>query len=135
LIASALSGISVSKAIDNPENMFYITTKQLNLIPQNSRAAVTQDAGSAIIFFRPDVLVTMDGRNDLIGAKRFVEAANILYSDDSAEVESWLKAHDINTVLVEDSTAAGADIIQKNMTELGWEPRTNETYAIVYVKR
>lgn len=135
LITSALGGISGTKALVNPENMFYITGKELSLIPQNSRAAVTQDAGSAIIFFRPDVLVTMDGRNDLIGAKRFVEAANILYSDDSAEVEKWLKAHDINTVFVEDSTASGADIIQKNMTELGWELRTNETRAVVYIKR
>jgi hypothetical protein len=132
---SVFSVINLHRVITDDESMFPITTEELSLIPENARAAVTQDAGSAIILYRPDVLVTLDGRNDLIGVERFVEASNILYSDDSADVGAWLDAHDINAVFLEDTSTYGAAVIENNMEALGWDIRTNGTKAAVYVKR
>ena len=132
---SVISVMSLSRVVVDDESMFYVTSSELSLIPENARAAVSQDAGSAIILYRPDVLVTLDGRNDLIGMERFIEASNILYSDDSAEVGAWLDEHDINAVFVEDSSTTGAAVIESNMEALGWDVRTNGTDAAVYVKR
>jgi hypothetical protein len=134
LLVSVFSGISLGRAVGDSQSMFPVTTDELSLIPANARAAVLQDAGSAIILYRPDVLVTLDGRNDLIGAERFVEASNILYSDDPVEVKSWLDEHGIDTVFIEDGDAAGADIIQSNMRQLKWDVRTNETGAVAFVQ-
>jgi hypothetical protein len=134
LTISALSVLHLSRVISDDESMFPVSSKELALIPENSRAAVTQDVGSAIILFRPDVLVTLDGRNDLIGAERFVEASNILYSMNSAEVSAWLNENDINAVFIADSSAVGADIIADNMKTLGWDVRTNETDASAYTR-
>jgi hypothetical protein len=134
LVISVFSGLSLVRVLANDESMFPITQKEMSLIPENSRAAVTQDAGSAIILYRPDVLVTLDGRNDLIGAERFVEASNILYADNPDEVKKWLDTHDIDTVFIHDNSAVGADIIAGNMKTLGWDVRTNDTDAVVYVK-
>ena len=133
LTISALSVLHLSRVISDDESMFPVSSKELSLIPENSRAAVTQDVGSAIILFRPDVLVTLDGRNDLIGMERFVEASNILYSEDTTEVSAWLDENDINAVFIADSSAVGADIIADNMEKLGWVAKTNETDAVTYV--
>lgn len=134
IVISVGGVINLSRAMGNDESMFYVTSEELSLIPENARAAVTQDSGSAIILYRPDVLVTLDGRNDLIGAERFVEAANILYSDDSDEIASWLDEHDITAVFVADSSTDGAVVIASNMKALGWSAKSNGTRSVVYVE-
>lgn len=132
---TVVGGMSMARVFENSESMFPVSSEALDLIPENSRAAVSQDVGSAIILFRPDVLVTLDGRNDLIGADRFVEASNILYADDPQDVSKWLEKHDINSVFVQDSQAIGMDRIQKNMTALGWVENINNTTSISYVRK
>lgn len=134
LIVSTVGITSLERVIGDSESMFPVTSKELSLIPENARVAASQDAGSVIILFRPDALVTLDGRNDLIGMERFVEASNIRYSDNPTELSAWLEKHDIDTVFVEDKYALGADVIAENMKELGWEVRNNETKAISYVR-
>lgn len=138
VLTLALSVVSVMKTvplISNDEKMLYVSREELSLIPSGARAAVSQDMGSAIILYRPDVLVTLDGRNDLIGKERFIEASNILYADDSAKVGAWLKLHKIDTVFVQRSSTEGAGIIKKNMTELGWVKNKNSTDSVTYIQK
>lgn len=129
---SGLASYSAQKVIVDEQNMFTVTKQELALIPENARVAVSQDAGSMAILYRPDVLVTLDGRNDLIGMERFIEASNILYSEEIETLEDWLSNHEIDAVFVEDGETPGADIIRKNMEKLHWESDTNDTDAIVY---
>lgn len=130
-----VSLVSASRVISDPQTMFPVMRSEISLIPANSRVAASQDAGSALILFRPDVLVTLDGRNDLIGQERFMEASNILYSDDPEMLANWIDKHEIDVVFVEDSSTAGAEIIDNNMQSMKWEIRTNGTGAVAYTKK
>lgn len=133
LILTIISGFSLARIIEDDQKMFYISSEELSLIPAHSRVALSQDAGSMAILYRPDVLVSLDGRNDLLGRERYIEASNIRYAQNLNQLEKWLTAHDVDTVFVE-SNDVGADVIDSNMQKLKWVKRTNSTRAFVYTK-
>lgn len=134
LIIAAASVVGLGRAVQDENNMFYVSVEELQLIPEGSRVALSQDAGSMAILHRPDVLVTLDGRNDLMGRDRYVESSSILFSEDLEALEAWLIKYQIDAVFVEDAMTAGKENIRVNMTELGWEEVKANNGASVYLK-
>lgn len=135
-VISIISVMDLARVVTNSDSMFPLLDEKISLIPVNARVAVSDPSeGSALILFRPDVLVSLDGRNDLLRKERYNEASDILYSNDLAKIKNWLSEHNIDTVLIGSTKANGSELIQANMAKLDWEKKTNETDAIVYVKR
>lgn len=134
-VVGVISVMDLTRVIAKDDSMFLLQDETLALIPLNARVASDPSEGSALILFRPDVLVSLDGRNDLLGIDRYYEASNILYSNDPAETKSWLDEHNIDTVLIGSTKADGAERIQANMEKLDWVKKPNGTDAIVYVSR
>lgn len=131
---SAISLVDLARIVAKDDSMLILQDTTLSLIPVNARVASDPSEGSSLILFRPDVLVALDGRNDLLGKERYHDAANILYSNDPAETKNWLDEHKIDTVLIGSTKAEGSELIQANMEKLDWVKKTNGTDAIVYVK-
>ena len=117
---SATAVLSVARVAADPESMFPLRPSDFNAIPHGAVVASSQDAGSEMLLYRPDVLVTLDGRNDLMGKTRFVESSNILFAADTGALSAWLSAHRVTTVFT-GTHELGAAVVEKNMLKLGWD--------------
>lgn len=133
-VLSVISVINLSRVVVKDDTMFVLQKEELSLIHMDARVASDPSEGSALILYRPDVLVSLDGRNDLLGKQRYYEASNILYSSDLGELKSWLDKYNIDTVLIGNTKDKGSELIQANMEKLDWIKKTNKTDGIVYVK-
>lgn len=122
LVTVAMLGVgiySTVKATTDWNSILPVDPASFSDIPPNAVVATDQDSGGTLLLYRPDVHVTLDGRNDLMGKERFVESSNILFSDDLNNIEDWLQEYDVDTVFVEDPESYNS--IVENMDELGWQ--------------
>lgn len=66
----------------------------------HSRVLSDPATGSALILYRPDVQVAIDGRNDLLGAKRYRAVANVYGYGSAAAQSAWLARNHVSGVWV-----------------------------------
>ena len=130
LVAVVMLGVGVystAKASTDWNSILPVDPTNFSDVPSNAVVATDQDSGGTLLLYRPDVQVTLDGRNDLMGKERFVESSNILFSDDLDDIKNWLEEYDVDTVFVEDPNAYSP--IVKNMNRLDWTEKVGNGYV------
>jgi hypothetical protein len=130
LVVVAMLGVgaySTAKVSTDWNSILPVDPINFSDVPSNAVVATDQDSGGTLLLYRPDVQVTLDGRNDLMGKERFVESSNILFSDDLDDIKDWLEEYDVDTVFVEDPEAYSP--IVKNMNELDWIEKDGDGYV------
>ena len=115
-VIAVVSGVQVAA---DPEHMLPVHASDFNAVPHGAVVASAQSAGSEMVLYRPDVLVTLDGRNDLMGRERFTKANLILSWKDTGQLSEWLKTYHV-TVVFSEATDANAAAVKANMVKLGW---------------
>lgn len=70
----------------------------MNQIPENCKMYNEQAFGGPLILLRPDVKVSMDGRNDLYGAEEYLKQIEV--ARHTKDTQSWLDENKIGCILV-----------------------------------
>jgi hypothetical protein len=103
------------------ESILPVRPSSLGNIPQDARVLSTIEAGSTLILYRPDVLVALDGRNDLIGKERVQTTYDLMYEPDVEVLQGWLEENAIDTVFVPVNDTDDFSAVVNNMRTLGWQ--------------
>lgn len=109
---------STIRVLQNPNNILPADPNTFGGIPVGSVVAAPVAESGVLILYRDDSLVTLDGRNDLLGRERFVEATNFFYLTDPEEAELWLQETGVTSVYLPDATQYQGTV--EVMEELGW---------------
>jgi len=123
------------KTVMDPETALPVDPSTFQDIPLNSIVASTNDAGNELILYRPDVLVTLDGRNDLLGKERYSESNNMFWEEDEQALEAWLSEYNIDAVFIPAGRGEkySYDVIARNMESLGWNKIVRDN-AVTFTK-
>jgi hypothetical protein len=116
-VLTALTIVGVTKDINS---ILPVDPDIFKALPENARVASTAEVGGELILYRPDVLVTIDGRNDLLGKERYATAIDIMYFSEKDELETWLTKLSVDTVLVVPDEEFMFEDTITNMREIGW---------------
>lgn len=116
--------------IINPSSIYPVPVSDFKNIPSDSRVLTTQHAGSELIYYRPDVLVSMDGRNDLIGKGRMIEVYELFREQDAEVLNSWLKKYKVDVVFIDRKEYEYSDTLIDNLKYLGWDLVKSESSFI-----
>lgn len=117
----------------NPDSIYPVPVKDFNAIPDGARVLTTQHSGSELIYYRPDVLVSMDGRNDLIGKERMVQVYELFQVEDEEYVQSWLDTNKVDVVFLDAEQLKNSRVMVDNLESLGWEP-TSSGSSLVFIR-
>jgi hypothetical protein len=128
-----VGGFTSSPTITNVNNALPVNPGTFQDIPLDATVMSTSDASNELILFRPDVLVALDGRNDLLGKKRYTQSTNMFYEKEPAVLEDWLSENHINTVFVPDRHNSQYRTIIENMDDLGWKETVRHD-AVTFIK-
>lgn len=106
----------------NPSSIYPVPVKDFNAIPAGARVFTTQHSGSELIYYRPDVLVSMDGRNDLIGKERMVQVYGLFQEEDEEYVQSWLDTNKVDVVFLSAEDLKNSRVLIEHLESFNWEP-------------
>lgn len=114
----------------NPQRLMGVAASDYAPFAANSRVLSTPSEGSAILFYRRDVQVAVDGRNDLLGAKRYLNATNTLGYASEDELRSWLNRYKVDGAFLttQQNAALGA-----RFSKLGWRAHPG-VYGVAYIR-
>jgi len=117
LILFLSSLIFVGLQVAHPNNIPSYSPASFSQIPSNSRVLTLSSPGGAIDLYRPDVRASLDGRNDLLGKRTFLEVENLFTKDGKSRVSKWLDNERVDSVFVEYSGYK----INQTLNSLHWE--------------
>lgn len=112
--------------IGRPDPAIY-PVKLVKDIPPHCRLFNSYELGSFVILERPDVLVSLDSRNDLYGRQRVLADAQVLRGQGDVAHE----LADANCVLVHPATGLATWL----RTNQGWKMIGSEPSAVLFVRR
>lgn len=134
LTALLFAGLLAYRVSADIESTLPVRPSSLENIPQNARVLSTIEAGSTLILYRPDVLVALDGRNDLLGKKRVQETYDLMYEPNVKVLQKWLQKNTVNTVFIPVNDTQDFSAIVNNMRALGWQ-EFEEEHSITFINR
>ncbi len=114
-------GLSVNiLTLTDKDSYFPVAVSDFVHVPEGSRVLASQHTGSALILYRPDTLVALDGRNDLIGKERMVTPYQMFFSDDEQFVENWFEDNKVDVVFLDKDQDDNAAPLIERLERWGW---------------
>ncbi|MBC9705803.1 MAG: hypothetical protein H9W81_12700 [Enterococcus sp.] len=102
----------------------------LDEVPQGCKLYNDVSFGGPMILMRPDVKVSMDGRNDLYGREEYLEQAYLTYAIEGTD--RWLEDNGITCVLIHSYQGLDTYLSHQNT----WEMRAEDSHgARLWVKK
>ena len=125
-----LSGIVFAGyQIGHPDGIPRINPSNFDHLPANARVLTMPDGGATILLYHQDAMVSLDGRNDIIGEKRY-RAVIKLFSGSPETVNRWIGREQVTAVFVEGPNLYRMD---STMETLKWTKHVTSDGAL-YVK-
>lgn len=112
-------GVNVLTLVDN-DSYFPVAVSDFGYVPEGARVLASQHTGSALILYRPDTLVALDGRNDLIGKERMITPYQMFFSNDENFVKNWFESHHVNVVFLDKDQDDNASPLIERLERWGW---------------
>lgn len=129
LIAVVCAGF-VAAAYASPSRLTQIEPHDYAAFAPTSRVISDPSQGSAILFYRRDVQVAVDGRNDLLGAKRYLNATNTFGYASVPKLRAWLEEHKVDGAFL--TKKQNADLGERFLA-LGWKAHPG-VYGVAYTR-
>ena len=108
------------------------STALVAAIPPGCRLLNEYHQGGFVIWKRPDVPVSQDGRNDVYGEARLAVQDDVLHARPSPDASlRWLDAHDVRCVLSYRTTPIAGVLA----TNAGWRRVARAQAGVLYVRR
>jgi hypothetical protein len=129
-IVLLLALVPTLTTLTDPGRIIQTGPDEFTHIPAHARVLSGPPAGSAIIMFRPDATVAVDGRNDLLGRHDYIDALNHYYHMPIPELRTWLDQKHIDAIYV---SKVNELTIKPRIEALHWQ-RYESRWGYTYVR-